>query len=212
MNFDRVARVYRWLEYVVFGLALQRARVRWIDDLGQPRRGLIIGEGDGRFVSSLLQRWPGLQIDCVEASPRMIELAQRRLRSMGIDASSVKFIQKDIGDWEPQGPYDLVVTHFLLDCFNENQLRRIVPRIAAVLSAGGIWLLADFVLPERGIGRRCARFLIPLMYWFFRTFSGLQTNRLIDPTSCLMVNGLECIDRAISLGGMIKSERWRREA
>ncbi len=125
MNFDRVARVYRWLEYIVFGHALERARVRWIDDLDGPTRGLVIGEGDGRFIYHLAQKWPSLKIDCVEASAEMIELARRRLQSLRTDASTIRFIQEDIRDWLPVGSYDLVVTHFFLDCFDENELEKI---------------------------------------------------------------------------------------
>ena len=55
VNFDRVARVYRLLEYVIFGGALQRARVRWFNALEQPQRALVIGEGDGRFLSELMR-------------------------------------------------------------------------------------------------------------------------------------------------------------
>jgi len=211
VNFDRVARVYRWLEYMAFGRALQRARVRWIDDLSPAKRGLIIGEGDGRFICCLAQKWPRLVIDCVEASAEMIERAQRRLQALRTDASSIRFIQKDIRDWEPAGPYDLVVTHFFLDCFDENELEKIVSGIASVLSAGGVWLLADFTVPDRGMGRACAQFLIALMYRFFRTFAGLQTKRLIDPTACLVANGLKRTGRTESLGGMVKSERWQKE-
>jgi SAM-dependent methyltransferase len=211
VNFDRVARVYRWLEYVVFGHALQRARIRWLDDLGRPTRSLVIGEGDGRFIYHLAQKWPGLAIDCVEASAGMIERAQRRLQTLGTDAPIVRFIQEDIRDWTPKGSYDLVVTHFLLDCFDENELGKIVPLIAAVLSAGGVWLLADFTIPERGIGKVCAQVLIPPMYRFFRIFAGLQTKRLIDPTARLTASGLKCEQHALSLCGIVKSERWQKE-
>ena len=210
MNFDHVARVYRLLESAVFGNALQRARVRWLDGLEKPRRALVIGEGDGRFLSELTRAYPALEIDCIEASAGMIELAQRRLRSAVSDASSVRFFQEDIRNWTPGGPYDLVVTHFFLDCFDESELEEIVRKIAATLSPGGVWLLADFAMPERGLGRVCARLLIPLMYRFFRIFAGLQTQRLVDPTPCLIANGLGCECRALSLGQIVKAERWRR--
>ncbi len=211
MNFDHVARVYRLLEYAVFGGALQRARVRWLDTLEKPRRALVIGEGDGRFLSELTRVYPKLEIDCVEASAGMIALARRRLQSTGSDASSIRFIQKDIRDWAAVGPYDLVVTHFFLDCFNEEELEGIVRKIAATLSTGGIWLLADFTLPKRGPGKVCARLLIPVMYAFFRISAGLQTKRLIDPTEWMVAQGLACDRRVLLLGGIVKTELWRKE-
>src|SRR4029077_4957980 len=107
------------------------------------------------------------------------------------------------------GSYDLVVTHFFLDCFDENELEQIVPKIAAILAPGGIWLVADFAIPERGPGKIWARFLIPIMYTFFGISAGLQTRRLIDPTGRLVACGLNCDPRSMSLGGIVKSDLWR---
>ncbi len=89
--------------------------------------------------------------------------------------------------------------------------RKSVRRIAAALSDNGVWLLADFAVPDRGLGRAFAQFLIALMYRFFRIFAGLQAKQLIDPTPSLLANRLKCTDRAISLGGVLKSERWQKE-
>lgn len=211
MNFDHVARVYRLLECAVFGGALQRARVRWLDALETPQRALVIGEGDGRFLSEVTRVYPNLEIDCVEASAEMIALARRRLGSTGSNPSSIRFIQEDVRDWVPAGRYDLVVTHFFLDCFDEKELEGIVRKIAATLSVGGIWLLADFTLPKRGPGEVCAQLLIPVMYAFFRLTARLQTSRLIDPTERMVAQGLVCHRRALLFGGMVKSELWRNE-
>ena len=211
MNFDRVARPYRLLESVIFGGALQRARVRWLNELKAPQRALVIGEGNGRFLSELVRRYPKLQIDCVEASAGMIELTKQRLRSARIEASSVNFIQEDFRHWTPTGPYDIVVTHFFLDCFDEKDLEEIIPKIAAALSPRGTWLLADFTIPRSGCRRVCAEILISVMYAFFRVFAGLRTKRLIDPAVCLIAGGLKCARSELSFGGLVRSELWRNE-
>jgi spermidine synthase len=212
VNFDRVARSYRLLESVVFGGALQRARVRWLDELETPQRALVIGEGDGRFLSELVRHYPKLQIDCVEASAGMIELIKRRLRLARIQTPSVNFIQEDFRHWTPTGSYDVLVTHFFLDCFDEKELEEIVPKIKAVLSPRGVWLLADFTIPRSGCRRVCAQLLISVMYAFFRAFAGLQTKRLIDPAAWLIASGLTCAGSELSLGKMVKSELWRKES
>src|SRR5437016_5407100 len=51
MNFDRVAPHYRWLETVTFGSALEKSRNYWIRRVPRPKRALIVGEGNGRFLS-----------------------------------------------------------------------------------------------------------------------------------------------------------------
>ena len=66
MSFDRLARPYRLLETLAFGNALQRARTFWIDKIPSPKRALIVGEGNGRFLCELLCTYP--KIDVVHVS------------------------------------------------------------------------------------------------------------------------------------------------
>jgi hypothetical protein len=43
VSFDSIAPYYRWIETIVFGNALQRARIYWIDKIPRPGRALIVG-------------------------------------------------------------------------------------------------------------------------------------------------------------------------
>src|SRR5947209_11342892 len=124
VSFDAIAPWYRTLETIAFGNALQRARVACLDEIGSPRRVLILGEGNGRFLRELLRKHPGIEVDCVEASGRMIDLARRRLEGMAPTAvSRVQFLHRDITSWNPESHgYDLIVTHFFLDCFPADNL------------------------------------------------------------------------------------------
>ena len=54
--FDKLARPYRWLEYLAFGRALEGCRLDLLPWLGGARRVLTIGEGEGRFVAELVRR------------------------------------------------------------------------------------------------------------------------------------------------------------
>ena len=91
----------------------------------------------------------------------MIELTKRRRSVAESMRPSVKFIQEDFHHWTPAGPYDVVVTHFFLDCFDEKELEEIVRKIAATLSTGGIWLLADFTTSQSAASGK-----FTLGYWF----------------------------------------------
>lgn len=118
MSFDLVAPHYRWLEAVTFGNALQRARTCWIDTIMRPKRTLIVGEGDGRFLCELVRACPKIDVDCIDASEAMLQLARARLRRTRPESfSRVHFIREDILKWSPHQSYDLLVTHFFLNCF-----------------------------------------------------------------------------------------------
>ena len=45
LNFDRLARPYRWLEYATFGRTLERCRFHFLPALTSARRALVLGDG-----------------------------------------------------------------------------------------------------------------------------------------------------------------------
>ena len=57
-NFDRLARIYRWMELVTFGPLLGRCRYRFLEQLCNCRTALLLGDGDGRFAARLLAANP----------------------------------------------------------------------------------------------------------------------------------------------------------
>jgi SAM-dependent methyltransferase len=107
VNFDLVAPHYRLLESIAFGNALQSARTCWIQQIPRPRRALIVGEGNGRFLCELLRAHPKIDIDCVEASGRMVALARARVRRLCAESlSTVRFFCLDVLDWSSPDSYD----------------------------------------------------------------------------------------------------------
>ena len=212
MSFDRVATSYRLLETITFGQSLQRARVRWIEKISRPRRVLILGEGNGRFLCELLRVHPKIDIDCVDASARMLTLARTRARQICPESwQRIQFIHADILRWSPRNSYDLIVTHFLLDCFPRYEVKAIVDKLAGAAAPGAIWLLADFTIPPAGIfSRMHAKLLLRMMYLFFRCAAGITANGLVDPTPYLEANNFVPMSRQSSRAAMLKSEPWQR--
>ena len=211
MNFDAVAPWYRALETVAFGRALQRARVACIEDLDSPRRALIVGEGNGRFLAALLQRHPVVRIDCIDSSKRMLELARQQVwQTAPEQINRVAFIREDIARWTPNDRYNLIVTHFLLDCFGTEQLGNIIARLAQAATSNATWLLADFQIPENGFARFHARAWLAVMYWFFRSVARIQARELVDPSPFLRAEGFFLERQRLFRYGMLKSECWRK--
>ena len=211
MNFDAIAPYYRWLEMATFGNALQRAQTRFIDKVDRPKRALVIGEGDGRFLCDLLRVHPDLKVDCVDASRGMLKISRDRVRRRSPGClARIRFLHADILTWSPNYSYDLFVTHFLLDCFGAAEVKMIVEKIARAASVDAIWLLADFTIPEGNVARINAKIWLRAMYAFFRAVANLETNSLIDPSQYLCENRFVCTQRAQLHVGMLKSELWRR--
>jgi len=208
VNFDWVAPHYRRLETLVFGRQLQAARCAFVRQITAPRRALIVGEGDGRFLEQLRRAQPELQIECMDASAKMLALARVRVGENG-----VRYIRADLREVEfPLNRYDLVVTHFVLDCFEETDLRNVVGKLAASATDDATWLVADFHVPPRGWRRWWARLLIATMYFFFRLVAGLEARRLVDYTPLLQAHGFSLTSERLSPNELLRSQRWERKA
>ena len=61
-NFDRLAGIYRLLEFLAFGRDLERARFRLLETLAECHSVLVLGEGDGRCLARLARVAPEARI------------------------------------------------------------------------------------------------------------------------------------------------------
>jgi SAM-dependent methyltransferase len=210
MNCDRIARWYRPLEYLVFGRALEKRRFEYLGRVGEVRKALILGDGDGRFTAEFVKRNPLVLVDSVELSARMLALAQARLRRFKLNSERVRFLQADARTIDLEGEYDLIVTHFFLDCFAGEELRSLVGCVSARCVPRGRWLVSEFSLPAAGVRRVAAAALIWVMYLFFWVATGLRVNRLPDYAPVLAANGFRIVRQSSAAGGLLVSELWER--
>jgi ubiquinone/menaquinone biosynthesis C-methylase UbiE len=212
VSFDTLAPWYRTLEWIAFGDDLQRCRVACLGEIAAPQRALIVGEGNGRFLCELLRLHPGVEVDCIDESLRMLQTARKRLdRELPGRAESVRFLHQDITSWTPpERHYDLLVTHFVLDCFPEAALTGIIRKLARAGTDDANWLLADFCVPANGMARLRARAWLAAMYLFFRVTARIAARELLDPTPFLRVEGFGLARQYLFRKGLLKSERWRR--
>ena len=199
MNCDRIARCYRWLEYVAFGKELERRRFRFMKEASGATRALILGDGDGRFLARFAARSEA-SIDCIDSSARMLELARARAGESRVryscgDALTLSFAPAE---------YDLIATHFFLDCFDERDLERLIERVAGAAQSDALWLISEFRQP------RWATPLLKGLYLFFRVTTGLKTTRLIDHRPLLAKHGFRLKREETSRFGLLASELWLR--
>jgi SAM-dependent methyltransferase len=204
MDADRLARFYRWIEYAAFGRALESARFALLDRLQGCRRVLVLGEGDGRALERMLAVAPVAEFEVIESSRAMIALARQRVGN----CERVRFFCEDARSVR-LGRYDALVTCFFLDCFSDDELPRVVKRLASALVPGGLWLNAEFAIPKGGWARFHAAAWIWVMYRFFNVATGLRARTLPKIPEALVEYGMRSQTVSRRRWGMIVSEEWR---
>jgi SAM-dependent methyltransferase len=208
-NFDRIAPFYRWLEYLTFGWALHRCRNSFLSAVTSCRRALVLGDGDGRFMARLLASNPHLQVDAIDLSPAMLVRLSRRAH--GEDPTAASRLRTNVADartFLPTGSYDLVVTHFFLDCLTQPEVESLATRIRPYLAPNALWLLSEFRIPKGSL-RLPARALIRSLYFGFRILTGLRTSQLPDHAAALSAIGLCRSSQRLFFAGLLTAELWQ---
>jgi len=211
-NFDFIARPYRSLEALTFGGALQRCRTHFVPRLLDRRQALVLGDGDGRFLAGLLAANPHLQADAVDISASMLRLLRRRAEAATPNTSRrLRVHHTSALTFMPERSYDLVATHFFLDCLTQPELDALCRRLQPHLTPRALWLVSDFWIPT-GPMRWPARALIRALYLGFRLLTGLRTTALPDHAAALTAAGLNRIAHHHSFGGILTAELWQLDA
>jgi SAM-dependent methyltransferase len=205
-NFDRVARIYRYAEYLTLGPLLQRTRTHFLPELKQCRRVLALGDGDGRFLSRLLQQNRGLQAVAVDTSAEMLHLLRQRCRT---HINRLQTLQTSALNLTPPPNTDLITTHFFLDCLTQPELNTLAQDLAAHTAPGTLWLLSDFALPTTPLLKPPAALYLRALYLAFRILTGLRVTHLPDPQSALTAAGFDRIARHDLLHGLLYTEIWK---
>ena len=211
MSFDVLAPHYRWMEFVLAGKKLQRGRTALLGRIAEAKKILILGEGNGRFLLECRRKFPNANITSVDASARMLALARRRLAGQGIGCEEIEFIHADALKWTPSsGNFDLIVTHFFLDCFRREQLQVLIAKLARAAASRANWLLADFQTAEAGLQRQRSRLILWGLYRFFRAATRLPATELISPDEFLAQEGFSLREREVYDWGLLRSDCWQR--
>ncbi len=200
------------MEYLTFGRALQRCRVAQLPKLTGACRALVLGDGDGRFTSALLQAVPRLRVVAVDSSPAMLQLLVRRAQRCGSDdrvvplageavasVQSAAFLAYATGD-----PFHLVASHFFLDCLSTAEVNRLALAVRPCLAKDALWVVSEFAAPTAW-----ARLLVATLYLLFRLLTGLQVRQLPAWRQALTNAGFSLVYEEHSLRGLLTSSTWQ---
>ena len=176
-DFDFVAPFYDRLSKLVFGESLIQAQAYHLKEIGDNDRVLILGGGTGKLLEYIPKSG---KLDFVEKSVRMLDRAKRRKFH-----GSINFIQADFLEFESDKRYEVIICPFFLDCFETQGLMKVIAKIRSQLKPDGKLIITDF---ERS---SINPFLLMAMLIFFKLFSKLETNRLLDLRTLLKENGFK---------------------
>lgn len=132
-------------------LAMVRAEIPTYDELQErlaetttgldAERILDLGSGTGVTAVNVLDRHPGASLVGLDGSPEMLAHA----RTLLPDAT---FLDGQLEDPLPDGPFDLVVSAFAVHHLTSVDKADLFGRIAAVVRPGGRFVLCDVVVPS----------------------------------------------------------------
>ena len=203
-QFDPVAPFYPVLEQCVFGSHLNAAREAFFDAVVEADQILLVGEGNGRFLTSLLTHKNKGCVKVIEKSSVMIRLAAARVRTLGEMRCDLKFIETDFREYRTSQQFDCVVTHFFLDLFNPPAQLSVIERIAELTTTNATWINVDFVRPRTLRGD----ILMRLQYAFFRIVSRVEAGRCFDESTVAAQSGWTVSESLHFLGGFVVAKRY----
>jgi ubiquinone/menaquinone biosynthesis C-methylase UbiE len=208
MNCDPIARAYRWFEYAAFGKTLERCRTHFLNLVDDRQHALMLGDGDGRFLANYLRQNVHGLVDSVDVSRKMQDLSRDRAAAIPGGLARVRFVQADARKLNGAANYDLVVSHFFLDCLSEEEIEALTRQVRLVAEPNVLWLISEFKIPTGAFKLPVAAALIRVMYEFFAHASKLEPRRLPDYRSVLERCGFDMREEYRRLGGFVVSELW----
>lgn len=208
-NFNRLAHVYLWAEWFTFGPILSHCRSAFLAEMNNRQSALVLGDGDGRFTARLLQQNPYITVEAVDSSETMLlELTRRAKHS-----TRLKTHNADARDFTPsQSHYDLIATHFFLDCLSTAEIARLAARLRGRVSEDALWVVSEFAIPETQFGRLVAKPLVTALYTAFGILTGMKIRQLPDHHAALAQAGFRLTARRERLCGLLVSELWQADS
>ena len=209
-DFNRLARIYRWLEWSSFGPILWRCRCAFLAEMKGRQAALIIGDGDGRFTAQLLEENPYITVHALDASESML---RQLMLDGGRNADRVHTQLTDARhlNLAPR-KFDLVTTHFFLDCLTTDEVESLAMHLRNAMVADAAWVVSEFAIPSNWYGRIIARPLVAGLYAAFGFLTGLGIRQLPEHRKALHRAGFALAKQRKWLWGLLVSELWHLNA
>lgn len=183
-DYNNIAFCYDGLSRIVFGKHIKQSQICLLSFIGPGSKILIVGGGSGWILEEISRKYSsGLHIVYVEASANMIKLAKAKKTAY----NTVELVNEYIEVYQPSSTFDVIITAFLFDNFDEETTTKIFNKLHILLNKNGKWLFADFIITNRTKYQH--KLLIRAMYFFFKITSNVQAKKLTDTEPIFIKNG-----------------------
>jgi 2-polyprenyl-3-methyl-5-hydroxy-6-metoxy-1,4-benzoquinol methylase len=183
-----IARIVRALPpveqaYSLVRFSILRPKLLSVMDLLLRDEGRIldVGCGFGLFAAYFGQTQPSRRIVGVDPSARRIRLARRLAEHLSL--SGHEFIEGDVRDAPLEGPFDAIYVLDVMHHLPGDDQKRVLERLAALLSPGGMLLVKDITTEPRFgllftevLDRVMVGFKAPLAYRHHREWGRMLTD------------------------------------
>lgn len=169
MNYNLIAPFYDLLSRIAFLNQQQKAHELILKYIKPDQRILWIGGGSGWFLKSLDSLQMNLIIDYVENSEVMI----RKAKSVEVKNLEIHFIQEDAFQYAYIKSYDIIITAFFFDHFEEEQCQPLILQLDQTLNKKGLWFFVDFVQQQN----YWQKMITQSMIYFFRVVAQIKTKK-----------------------------------
>ncbi len=167
--------------------------------------------GTDAFWRACWQANPTLTADVVDSSQAMLRILDRRIRRCGPQARQrICLHHADALQWKPSGSYDLIVSHFFLDCFFPQQLEQLFAGRSSPCSPGAQWVISEFAIPRNAFAAYLRAGSSVRLYRAFGLLTGLPVRALPDYATSLLRRGLAPSHDRRYLAGLLCSQIWTK--
>ncbi|MFT2009067.1 class I SAM-dependent methyltransferase [Pontibacter sp. 13R65] len=190
---------------------MQEAQQALLPYIAEQDRVLLIGGGSGWLLEQILLHHPKLKLLYLEASPKMLQMAQNRYRRLQVSGHQVEFRLGTEALLHETDVFDVIFTPFLLDLFLPHRLHLLMNRLANSLAPEGLWLFSDF-WPVATPPLWWQQLLLKSMYTFFGMVSQVRARSLPDFKSHFEQLQLEEVYSSSYAKGMVQSKVFQRKS
>jgi ubiquinone/menaquinone biosynthesis C-methylase UbiE len=209
-NFNSIAPVYDRLAKLIFGRCIQSSQIHFLNNIIPQSSILVVGGGTGWFLKALLATANCKKIVYVDSSSKMIELSKKNIEKMD-HSCEVVFINSSIEEAHLENLFDVVITNFFLDLFEEQSLKLIMLKLHNSLSKEGIWMISDFKKSPTPIYMFWQNLLMKLTFVFFKIFSNIENSKLLNLEKYFSEIGMSKVNSKYFFYKMIESAVYKNK-